>query len=366
MSTGHTFLTAEQLTELKKNGAKIALVDADVICYAVGFSCEKESSWALVEKTVDNMMRKIINGAGCNYLIGFLTNGALNYRIEAAKTVQYKGNRTGKERPKWYKRIKEYLISSWHCQVMHGIEADDALAIAQKYFNDNEVENVLCTIDKDLDQSPGHHYNWNSGISYFIDEEKGDYLLWRQVITGDMGTDNIPGLSQAAWMAPVGHRRPIFEDYLKVPNEPKMTKKGPSERKYIHCTLVGYETIDDPAKIAAPSDQTFGKVAAEEILKGVPRDKLAEVVLNAYVDEYYADDMVDFTADNGVMIESEEHPTYRGEQRFNEVFKLIYMLRTVDEIPNDAVIDFTPQCAVEQTFNDFDEEEEDVLAEFDF
>lgn len=357
MSTGHIFLTAEQLAELKKNKARVALVDADVICYAVGFSCEKESSWALVEKTVDNMMRKIIQGAGCNYLIGFLTNGALNYRMTDATTAQYKGNRAGKDRPKWYKRIKEYLVTGWKGQVMNGIEADDALAIAQKYFNDNGIENVLCTIDKDLDQSPGEHYNWNSKGHYTITPEQGDFLLWRQVLTGDMGTDNIPGLSEAAWKAPVGHREPVFEEYMRIPTEPKMTQKGPSQRQMVHTRFVGWETIDDPAKIAAPSEQCYGKVAAEAVLKGYTREEWPEVVLNEFVSEYYADDMVDCDED-------EEPRSYRGEQRFYEVFRLIYMLRTVDEIPNDAVIDFTPQCAVEQTFNDFDEEEEDVLADF--
>lgn len=354
--SGHTFLTAEQLAELKQKKAVISLIDADIPAYSVAFMCEDTSSWSLVEKQVDNFMRKRVQESGGTHLIGFLTNGGKNYRLQDAVTYEYKGNRAGADRPKWYTKIREYLQTAWHCQVMQGIEADDALAIAHKYFSDHGIKSVLCSLDKDLRQSPGWHYNWNKGILDYVDEDKGELYLWRQVITGDLGTDNIPGLSEAAWKPKLGAKVPKFESYMKVPKEPKMLKNGNlSTRKMAHAKFVGYDRLDDPKQLKAPSEQLYGPTAAKELLDGVAVEDYPTVVLNEYVDAYWVD---------GELID-EENPYQKGIDRFEEVFRLVYMLRTVDEIPNDAVIDFTPQEAACQLFNEFDEEDDDALADFD-
>lgn len=356
MSNGHTFLTAEQLTELRKKNAVISLIDADIPAYSVAFMCENIDSWNLVEKQVDNFMRKRVQESGGTHVIGFLTNGGKNYRLADAVTYEYKGNRAGSERPKWYGKIREYLQTAWHCQVMQGIEADDALAIAHKYFRDHGIKSVLCSLDKDLRQSPGWHLNWNSGILDYVDDDKAEGYLWRQVITGDLGTDNIPGLSEAAWKPKLGAKVPIFKSYMKVPKEPKMLKSGNlSTRKMAHARLVGYDTLDDPTRLKAPSEMLYGPTRAKELLDGVAVEDYPTVVLNEYVDAYWVD---------GELID-EDNPYQKGIDRFEEVFRLVYMLRTVDEIPNDAVIDFTPQEAAYQVFNEFDEEEDDALADFD-
>lgn len=355
-SSGHTFLTTEQLTELKEKNAVISLIDADIPAYSVAFMCEETISWNLVEKQVDNFMRKRIQESGGTHVIGFLTNGGKNYRLEDAVTYEYKGNRAGSTRPKWYTKIREYLQTAWHCQVMQGIEADDALAIAHQYFNKHGIKSVLCTLDKDLRQSPGWHYNWNRGILDYVDYDKGERYLWEQVITGDLGTDNIPGLSESAWKPYLGAKQPIYESYLKVPNEPKMLASGkPSARKMAHAKLVGHKTLDDPMQLKAPSDMLYGKTRAKEMLEGIAVKDYPSVVLTEYVGAYWED---------GELLGYED-PAEKGIQRFEEVFRLVYMLRDVSEIPNDAVIDFTPQEAAYQLFNEFDEEDEDALADFD-
>lgn len=352
---GHTFLTAEQLTELKEKKAVVSLIDADIPAYSVAFMCETVLSWNLVEKQVDNFMRKRIQESGGTHFIGFLTNGGKNYRLEDAVTYVYKGNRAGSERPKWYTKIREYLQTSWGCQVMQGIEADDALAIAHQYFTKHGIKSVLCTLDKDLRQSPGWHYNWNRGILDYVDYDKGERYLWEQVITGDLGTDNIPGLSEAAWKPKLGTKLPVFESYMKVPNEVKLLASGkPSGRKMAHAKLVGYTTLDDPKQLKAPKDMLYGKARAKEMLEGIAVGDYPSVVLKEYVDTYYVD---------GEVLGYED-PCEKGIERFNEVFRLVYMLRSVDEIPNDAVIDFTPQEAAYQVFNEF-EDDEDELADFD-
>lgn len=352
----HEFMTPEQLAELKQMDAVVSLVDSDIPCYSIGFSCEKESNWNMVEKTVDNFMRKAIKGSNGTHFIGFLTNGGKNYRLQDATTREYKGNRAGKDKPKWFNKIREYLIKTWKCQVMQGIEADDALAIAQQYFLERGIKSVICSLDKDLRQQPGLHFNWDTNILDYVDENKGQLYLWRQVITGDLGTDNIPGLTDSAWKPKPGFRRPVFEDFTKVPTEAKQLKSGkPSERTMVHCRFTGYEVVDNPDEIKPPPELCYGKVKANALLDGVAVEDYPAVVFNEYVSAYWEDGVVQELDDPGMF----------GEQRFYEVFRLIYMLRYVDEIPNEAVISFVPHVASTQSFNDFDEDDSDVLSDFD-
>lgn len=353
---GHTFLTAEMITDLKAEKAVVALIDADIPAYSCGFSCENELSWSLVEKTVDNFMMKVIRESGATHMIGFLTKGSTNFRLEDAKTYVYKGNRAGTERPKWYTKIREYLVNHWNCQIMDGIEADDALAISQEYLEAQGIKSVICSLDKDLRQVTGWHYNWDSGILDFVDAEKAHYNLWKQMITGDLGTDNIPGLSEAAWAPKVGSRVPVFNSEMRIPHEPKILKSGkPSTRKMAHAVFSHWEVLETTTQCKATADQYYGDTRARAILAECEPEAYPSVVLTEYVDAYWEDGE----------IQELDDPAEKGISRFEEVFRLIYMLRTVDEIPNDAVIDFTPVRCTLHVFNDFDEEDTDALDEFD-
>ena len=49
------------------------------------------------------------------------------------------------------------------------------------------------SIDKDLLQIPGRHYNWVSGEHVTVSARDGHLALGRQILSGDP-TDNVPGL----------------------------------------------------------------------------------------------------------------------------------------------------------------------------
>lgn len=353
----HFFLSEEVLKELRDSKAVVGLIDADIPAYSVAFSCENEVSWNHVERTHDAWMHKQIRAVGASHYIGFLTNGGLNYRLDVATTLPYKGNRAGSVRPKWFGKSREYLQTGWKCQVMQGIEADDALTIAQQYFLDKGIKSVIISLDKDLLQQEGWHYNWNSGILQEISFERGQRYLWEQVITGDLGTDNIPGISDSAtmWTPNVGDRYPVYESYLKVPTDPKMTAKGvPSTRKLSHSRFTHYETYENSKQIKALRDMSYGPSMAKEMLKDLDHTEYPAVVLDEYIHAYWVQGE----------LEGYEDPAVKGEERMAECFALVYMLRRVEEIPNDAVIDFTPHHVGHVEFNEF-EDDEDALDEFD-
>ena len=102
---------------------------------------------------------------------------------------EYKANRKDMVKPHWYKEIRQYLVDKWEAEVCVGIEADDAMGIAQ-CSND---KSVICSIDKDLLMIPGNHYNFVTEEHTYTSEKDGWFNFHRQVITGDR-TDNVPGL----------------------------------------------------------------------------------------------------------------------------------------------------------------------------
>jgi 5'-3' exonuclease len=62
---------------------------------------------------------------------------------------------------------------------------------------DLSKKTVICSIDKDLDTVPGHHFRWQTHNKdeehYFLDEKQAMLNYWQQVLTGD-NADNIRGL----------------------------------------------------------------------------------------------------------------------------------------------------------------------------
>ena len=73
--------------------------------------------------------------------------------------------------------------------MIEGMEADDMLAIRQTELEDS----IIVTLDKDLDQVIGWHYNFVKDEKYYTDKNLGDFLFFCQFLTGDR-VDNIVGV----------------------------------------------------------------------------------------------------------------------------------------------------------------------------
>jgi DNA polymerase-1 len=112
------------------------------------------------------------------------------FRDKLAKTKPYKGNRTNVQKPKYLKEVEEYLINVHGGVLADNQEADDEIGIA---LSQSDGNGVSVSIDKDLLQIPGWHYNWVSDTVRRISPKQGDFNFYSQMLTGDV-TDNIPGL----------------------------------------------------------------------------------------------------------------------------------------------------------------------------
>lgn len=119
--------------------------------------------------------------------------GRGNYRFDVYK--DYKSNR-----PPLDEKLKEklnyahtWVSENYNVTTADGMEADDLCSIWCWEALENEQEYVLAHIDKDLDQIPGAHYNYNKKEHYQVSAVDGYLKLIEQWISGD-SADGIPGL----------------------------------------------------------------------------------------------------------------------------------------------------------------------------
>lgn len=161
----------------------IALFDADILCYRIGFSTENESE-AIALVRMDNYIEEILHSCQASEYEMFLT-GKNNFRYKVYPA--YKANRRKVVKPKHLQALRQHLIDVEGAVVSEGEEADDLLGINQTY------ETVICSIDKDLLMIPGKHYNFVRQEHLEVSESEGQYNFYRQMLTGDT-VDNIPGI----------------------------------------------------------------------------------------------------------------------------------------------------------------------------
>jgi hypothetical protein len=144
-------------------------------------------------KLAKNLLLRVQKQCSTKQMRVFLTGGKAdvgcdpNFRIATGTILPYKGNRT-QAKPLHYQAIRDYLTNNWGAEMCSGYEADDALGFNQ------DSNTIIATIDKDLDQVTGAHYNWNKDKYYEVTEEEGRKFFYTQLLTGD-STDNIRGIA---------------------------------------------------------------------------------------------------------------------------------------------------------------------------
>jgi len=166
-----------------------------------------------------------IRDAVCNKLgvkaerlrLRVLLTGPGNFREELAKQRPYKGNRDLSHKPEHYQAIRDYLHEVWSAEIIHGHEADDEVSIAawERLNAGDAAGYVVCTVDKDLDQVPGLHYDYAKRVFYDVDTLSGEMRFWEQCVSGDP-TDNIPGCYKMAAVKAERLVRDLVSDAIKM------------------------------------------------------------------------------------------------------------------------------------------------------
>ena len=165
-----------------------ALIDGDIVAFRCAASCEPTLNKKEREPVkdalhrVEALLQDIIHDTEAKEFRLFLGGGA-NFRKRICP--EYKANRTSPP-PVHLGVTQEYLVETWNAEFTDGIEADDALGINQK------DDTIIVSIDKDLLQVPGSHYNFVRKEFTHVGEDRAWYNFWTQMILGDRA-DNVMG-----------------------------------------------------------------------------------------------------------------------------------------------------------------------------
>jgi hypothetical protein len=165
---------------------KLAIIDGDILVYRVGFASEDVDEAICLGRVTALVNEIVYQNLQCDDYKAYIT-GRGNFRNDIAVTEPYKGNRKDAKRPVHYDAIRTHL-QRLGAELVEGEEADDAVAIEA-----TKTGGWIVSIDKDLDQVAGWHYNFVKHEEYYVTEEQGLRNLFTQVLTGDR-VDNIIGL----------------------------------------------------------------------------------------------------------------------------------------------------------------------------
>jgi hypothetical protein len=162
-----------------------ALIDGDIVVYRGAASAETDDAW-IAQSRADQMIQDILADTGATSYSVFLT-GTGNFRREIAPS--YKANRPD-NRPAHWQAVREFLVTQHKAQICNGYEADDEMGVQQDKVGGTTV---ICSIDKDLLQIPGKHYNFVKKIFQEVTSDEGLKFLYLQSLIGDR-SDNIVGV----------------------------------------------------------------------------------------------------------------------------------------------------------------------------
>jgi len=186
----------------KAKKTKHLLFDADIILHRFSHANQHQFAWggadSLEEPVADadaaraEVQDFILHVCGLNRSNDFhlVFSGSKNFRYAVLPT--YKHNRKDLVKPLLFPILKDFLHENYRCQVWDELEGDDAMGLLS---TKEPGRHVICSIDKDMKQIPGDHFNWFTNLRTKITEEEGDRWFYTQVLTGDPGDgySGIPG-----------------------------------------------------------------------------------------------------------------------------------------------------------------------------
>jgi 5'-3' exonuclease len=173
-------------------------IDADQLIYAAGFTTEEEPlshACQLVKKKLAAMHEDCGTKESTIYI-----GGKGNFREDIV--IDYKANRTA-DKPIHYEGIKKYLVEVHGAVRVDHMEVDDQVSIElwEDYVihdrDPDKCQVILCSPDKDLNNTPGWHYNPRTREKYWVTDEQAYRHFHYQLLAGD-SCDNIKGLPYCA------------------------------------------------------------------------------------------------------------------------------------------------------------------------
>lgn len=195
------------------NVKRTALIDADYIAYTLAAWAHSSQADSLeMTNRIEEMFEDWLRRACCtNFLICFSDDRENNFRRDHYPL--YKAHRTG-EPPAMLGKAKQVLADYGRVVKIPRLEADDVMGILA---TNGKIENpVIITVDKDMRQIPGWHFNPDKeDFPVYVSEVEADYVFYTQWLTGD-STDGFKGIKGCG---PSKAKRLLNADYAGLSHE---------------------------------------------------------------------------------------------------------------------------------------------------
>ena len=202
----------------------IALIDADSIVYKYASIYQDTTIWDedTVSIETDLVKAKAEMHAFIDEMLNITRTDSYVLVLSPKRTFRYdvaenyKSNRKPPKAPlEMLIPLREELLSMG-ALLFDDVEADD-VCVTRMYKEPGKY--VLCHIDKDLNQAPGKHYNYNTQEKYTIDQESADYWFYSQILEGDSvdGIKGCPGIGKVKTAKILGSVKP--EEYWSAIKE---------------------------------------------------------------------------------------------------------------------------------------------------
>ena len=164
----------------------VCIIDGDIVAFMAAASHPDDSIAA--KKRAEQLIDDICESC---FTVEFMlfTKGVNNFRDQYDS---YKNNRSGGERPATLEAVRTYITNQFGMR-SDNAEADDYCCVQAQEFLDEGVDYVICTIDKDLRQMPGKHFNIKKNELSVVTEQEGFRFLMLQCLMGDR-VDGIEGI----------------------------------------------------------------------------------------------------------------------------------------------------------------------------
>jgi DNA polymerase-1 len=181
---------------------KFILIDADIILHRFGHANQTKIQWSEGEEPslavnpisevlneVDSFIGSLVEKLGGEPFLCF--SGEKNFRYEVLST--YKHNRSAMVKPIHFHAIGDHLKNNYDWLAQKQLEGDDLMGIIS---TSEPGRYIIASIDHDMMQIPGVHYNWNSGRKARQSKADAERVFYMQVLTGDPGDGykGIPGV----------------------------------------------------------------------------------------------------------------------------------------------------------------------------
>lgn len=166
--------------------ALLALLDCDIFVYRIAHTTNDVDE-GIAAFRMRELIDRVLYALNTDDFACYLTaQGKESFRYQLYP--EYKAHRKA-PKPRHYQFLRDHLRTKYDAIICEDVEADDQIGIDSQRGENR----CIVTIDKDLDQIPGFHYNFVKDYSYHVSPLEAIRFFYWQCLVGDKSVDNIEG-----------------------------------------------------------------------------------------------------------------------------------------------------------------------------